>query len=204
MGRNWLGVSNHKYHRMPHANSPPESLWWYTCQAAQAWADDIPTDDSLLVIGAYVQQCAKGRKLPDSFRATLLRWLQDLSREHKISPRRKRYWTIPAYALAHHLHPKTLCKRFRELEKIAIRLFPHRSPRHRRPVRLSEETKQAIRTRFLEVQDFAAVAAEFGIEPFRVGQLCRAQKAAIVAEREQPLNSQTPARDNLEDPELPF
>jgi len=119
------------------------------------------------------------------FEAHLRSWLQELSRPQQISPRRHRYWTIPAYALAYKFHTKTFCKRFRELEKIAKKLFPGRVPQHRNHAPLTEETKHAIRSRFKATGDFHAVAGEFGIEAFRVGQLCRAEKAELIAEREQ-------------------
>jgi hypothetical protein len=50
---------------------------------------------------------------------------------------------------------------------------------------LTEKEKRAIRARFKETGDFHAVAGEFQIEPFRVGQLCREEKASMIAEREE-------------------
>lgn len=181
---NWLGVSSDQYVRMPHAETPAESLWWYTCQPVEAWADDQPAGDAEQVIQAYIKQCGRGRTLPRDFESQLRSWLQDLSRSQQVSPRRRRYWTIPAYALAHKLRTKTFCKRFRELEKIAKKLFPGRVPQHRKRGPLTEETKCAIRSRFKATGDFDAVAREFGIQAFRVGQLCRAEKAELIAERE--------------------
>ena len=170
---------------MPHAETPAESLWWYACQPAEAWADNQPIGGTEQVIQAYVKQCGRGRALPPDFEAHLRSWLQDLSRQQQISPLRHRYWTIPAYALAHKLPTKTFCKRFRELEKIAKKLFPARVPHHRNHAPLTEEAKHAIRSRFKATGDFHAVAGEFGIEAFRVGQLCRTEKAELIAQREQ-------------------
>ena len=182
----WLGVSRRKYDRMPHAESRVKSLWWYVCRSA----DDEPTSDTERVIQAYVTQCGRGRAIPVDFEADLRSCLQELSLPQRISPRRRRYWTIPAYALAHRIHTRTLCKRFRELEKIAKNLFPERVPQHRNHAPLTEEQKAAIRARFKEIRDFQAVASEFGIEAFRVGQLCRAEKAELIAQREQRLRAQ--------------
>ena len=131
MARKWLGVSGKKYQQMPHAETPPASLWWYACEPDPTWADDVPLPESQCVIETYLLQCKRGRALPTGFGKKLAQWLQDLSREPKISPHRKRYWTIPAYALAQKLPEKTLCKRLREMEKIAKRLFPQRVPSNR-------------------------------------------------------------------------
>lgn len=150
---NWLGVSKAEFKRMPHAETRPRSLWWYSCQRVPDGMDDVPTADSLAVIDGYLKRAARGRALPEGFRADLLRWLQDLTREHPIQPgaRRKRYWTIPSYELAHWIRPKTLCKRFREMEKVAKKLFPERVPTYRNTAPLTEETKKAVRTYYIEI-----------------------------------------------------
>ena len=177
-------IAKAKYQRTPHAETRVESLWWYKRQPAPDCHDDQPTRESQLVIDAYLLRCARGRKLPEGFDEKLKHWLQELNRPQQVSPRKKRFWTIPAYALAHRLHKFTFCKRFRELEKVAAQLFPNRVPPHRKRVPLTEEIKERIRQRFMEIQDFAAVAHEFEIEPFRVGQLCRSEKAEIIAARD--------------------
>src|SRR5271169_4896312 len=150
MGRKGLGVSSAKYWKMPHVEGgPPRSLWWYRRQPAPAWADDIPTLESQKVIDEYLRQRARGRRLPSGFEANLARCLQDLSRPEKISPRRERYWSIPAYALAHDMEKATLMKRLRELERIAISLFPIHVPTHRKPrPPLTDKEKQSIRQRY--------------------------------------------------------
>ena len=130
--------------------------------------------------------------------------LRELSRPQRISPRRERYWTIPAYASANKIHPKTLCKRLRELEKIAKKLLPNRVPQHRNCAPLTEEQKAVIRARFREIGDFHTVAGEFGIEAFRVGQLCRAEKAELIAERkkrQQEQEREKVSTDSLEEGE---
>jgi hypothetical protein len=43
---------------MPHAETRAESLWWYTCQLVEAWADNQPTGDTEQVIQAYIKQGA--------------------------------------------------------------------------------------------------------------------------------------------------
>lgn len=179
MGRK--GVPNSVYWRMPHVEERAPSLWWYQHQPGD---DSTPTPESQCVIDTYLHQCARGRSLPKNFGEKLRQWLQDLSSKQQISPRKKRYWAIPDYARLHRLHDKTFCKRFRELEKIAKQLFPHRVPPSRVIVVLSDERMQAMRTRVLEGADISAVAKEFGIAPFRVGQLCREEKARVLEKRE--------------------
>ena len=157
----------------------PESLWWFRRKD-----DGELTPEAQYIIDAYVRQCSRGRKLPKNFSDDLSLWLDELSRAHQISPRRKKYWDLPNYARAHKLKRGAFLKRFREMETIARTRFPDHVPNHRKAVSLTDEKKQEIRDRFLVVQDFQKVAEEFGIEPFRVGQLCRYEKAKIVAERE--------------------
>jgi len=48
---------------------------------------------------------------------------------------------------------------------------------------LTEEEKRAIRVRFKATGNFQIVADEFGVATFRVGMLCRAEKAEMIAER---------------------
>jgi len=191
MGKTW--VPARQYSRMPHGDGRAPSLWWYVRQPDPTLADDTPMPESQCVMDTYLRRCARGRTLPKGFEDNLRRWLQDLSREVNLKeygkPRTKRFWTIPAYAFANKLHSKTFCKRLRELEKIAKKLFPHRVPPGRVSVVLSEEKKQAIRQRVLEGTDIRAVATEFGIPPFRVGQLCSEEKATVLAKREEELDA---------------
>jgi hypothetical protein len=205
MGKKWVPAG--QYWRTPHAEERPPSLWWYVRQPAPAWGDDEPMPESQCVIDTYLRQCARGRSLPKGFEEKLRQWLQELNRPQQISPRRKRYWTITAYAEAHKLRWPTFCKRFRELEKVAKRLFPHRVPPSRVIAVLSEEKKQEIRQRVLDGMDISAVASEFGILSFRVGQLCREEKATVLAEREREqaslAKSESPIGDRL-DSEQPF
>jgi hypothetical protein len=171
---------------MPHSGARPKSFWWYRSETRPPY-DDTPTNDSLAVIDLYLHQCSRGRTLPADFRGHLLKWLQDLNRPVKISPRRERFWTIPAYELAHKINPKTLCKRIRELEKIAIRLFPGRAPSARNRPPLTGEEKQEIRKLYHESMDADAahrIAAQFQITPARVGQICRDIRAWKTALRE--------------------
>jgi hypothetical protein len=178
MGKKW--VPAREYSRTPHAEERAPSLWWYARDA-----DYTPMPESQCVIDTYLRQCARGRKVPKDFDAKLMQWLLDLSLEQRVSPRKKCYWTIPAYAFANNLHSKTFCKRFRELEEIAKEFFPHRVPPNRIRVVITEEKKQAIRQRVLEGKHIRDIATEFGIPPFRVGQLCREEKARVLAKREE-------------------
>lgn len=217
MGRKWLGVSSAKYKKMPHVeDGPPPSLWWYRRQPDPSWADDTPMPESQCVIDTYIRQCSRGRTLPAGFEKNLVRWLQDLSRPEKISPRRKRYWSIPAYALAHKLYSerckpssrtKGFCKRFRELERIAIHLFPTRVPPGKEPrPPLTEDEKQALRQEYLAGVDAKELAEKFRIAASHVGRLCREQKAMRAAEREKWENqspSSSPAAPQ-DEPDQPF
>jgi hypothetical protein len=187
--RKW--IPDDVYDRMPHAGGPGASLWWYRSSERRAGR----------VIDAYIEQVSRGKSVGKNFKDELLGWLQELSEPVKISPRRKRYWTLPAYARAHGLRVTTFCKRFREMEKIAKRLFPERVPSYREPQPLTDELKRKIGGRYLQLKwrvpdnrlyyaerDFARIrhkitmaklAEEFpNIEPFRLGQICRKVRKA--------------------------
>ncbi|MFI5117193.1 MAG: hypothetical protein ACHP8B_10915 [Terriglobales bacterium] len=184
---------------MPHStDGPPPSLWWYK-RNPEYEGDDVPAASSQQVIDEYLRQCARGGgSVPEEH---LRRWLQELSRPQKISPRRTRYWTLPAFALSHRLSKGTLMKRLRRLEEIAIQLFPDRVPSYRQRIPASEEQKEAIRKRFLEVEgDIPTVASEFGLKPYRVGQICRAEKALLAPGPEPTAESPEPSSDIEEQP----
>jgi hypothetical protein len=179
---------------MPHVDWTPTSLWWY-----RAGADYSPTEQSKRVIDAYLEQCARGRALPKDFKDDLLRWLRELTRPQKISPRRKKFWSLPAYALAHKLPRGAFLKRFREMEKIAARLYPERLPQDNIRKPMLEKQKHKIVCRYLEVarghspdypfdvhrDTIRVLAGEFDIPSFRIGQLCRAARATVTEERNQ-------------------
>jgi hypothetical protein len=178
MGRRPNWIPQRKYNCTPHASDPAASLWWYRLQESKREQ----------VIATYIKQCSRGRALPEGFRDDLEMWLRELNTEQRIAPRTRRFWTIPSYAAANRMHSKTFCKRFRELEKIAKRLFSDDVPVGRVTVALTEEKVGAIRARFGELVDdldaFSKIAQEFGIDPFRVGQLCRDLKAQAITGRE--------------------
>jgi hypothetical protein len=185
--RKW--IPDDVYDRMPHAGGPGASLWWYRERRA------------VRVIAAYIEQVSRGKSLEKNFKDELLGWLQELSEPVKISPRRERYWTLPAYARSHGLPDKTFCKRFREMEKIAKQLFAKHVPSDRKPQPMTDELKRKIGGRYLQLkwrvpdtrkvnveQDFARIrhkitmaklAEEFpNIEPFRLGQICQKVRKA--------------------------
>jgi hypothetical protein len=144
----------------------------------------MPAAESQRVLSEYLRQRARGKKFAaEDFETTLTTWLIDLSHPVKVNQRKSKYreaseyWTIPSYALAHRTHPKTACKWFRELEKVAKQLYPQRVPTHRKSSTLTAARIRAIRAEFAESGDFKAVAAKFDIAPFRVGQLCAEEKA---------------------------
>jgi hypothetical protein len=181
---NWLTKSEWK--RTAHADGPAVSLWWYR----------LPTTAQRdAVITAYVKQCSRGRTLPEGFRDELESWLHDLNTEQRVSPRKRRWWTVPSYALANKLDKFTLMKRFRELEKIAKRLYPKDVPVGRIPKPLADEKIAAIRARYAElIHDWDVakkVANEFNVEPFRVGLLCKDLKDADKVEREASTDSES-------------
>lgn len=114
---------------------------------------------------------------------------KDLSREHVLTTRTKGYWKIPDYAKKHEFKQSGFMNIFRRLRETAEELFPEElrlSPTRSVGigVPISEDRKAAIRKRFLEDGDFRMVADEFGIQPFRVGQLCREEKKKRDEERE--------------------
>jgi hypothetical protein len=168
--------------RMPHAAGRPISLWWYRSTTSPPF-DDTPTNDSLAVIHMYLQQRSRGRKLPDGFREQLLKCLQDLNRPAKSS-HGERYWVITAYELAHGINPKTLCKRMRELEKIAKGLLPDRVPAYREDRGPITENEKAEMRREIFHEDIKAIAEKHRITPARVGQICRAEIALQRATRQ--------------------
>jgi hypothetical protein len=182
-------IRNSKWQRMPHADGRPVSMWWYRSTARPPF-DDTPTSDSLAVIDMYLYQAARGRTLPENFRKHLLKCLQDLNR---CDPGRERYWTIPAYELAHRINPKTLCKRMRELEKIAKGLFPSRAPTYgkdRGPITQNE--KEEMRRDIFQ-EDIKAIAEKHKITPARVGQICRVEIALQRATRQAEVEAAPPA-----------
>lgn len=194
-------IRNSEWQRMPHADGRPVSLWWYRSTTSPPF-DDTPTSDSLAVIEMYLYQSARGRALPLDFREQLLKCLQDLNRPVKLSPRRERYWTIPAYELARGINPKTLCKRMRQLEKIAKRLFPGRVPAYREDRGPITEDEKAEMRREIFLQDIKAIADKHGITPARVGQICRDLKLAKRTARQ--TEATDPAPPGGFDSEEPF
>ena len=191
MGRPWLGVSKHKYRRMPHAEARPQSLWWYVNRA--------PADRNK-VIETYLARYAKGAAIPEGLHDELMTCLMELAQIRTLAewgkPRTKRYWTIPAYARTNGIRPYTLMKRLRELEKVAIELFPARADAHgRRSLAvepLSEKEIKAMRAKCLDGVDVEDLAVQHRIARNHVARLCkneilerRARRAeGIEAERE--------------------
>jgi len=192
----WLGVSEREYGRMPHAANRLASLWWFEGYGPLG-SILTPKKEARQVIDAYLRQCVRGRTLSAGFEDELLMWLSDLYQPQNLArwgrPRTRRYWTLPAYAEAHGIAKGGFLKRFREMENIARELFPDRAVWHPKPLPLTEQDKERMRTRFREIvyerRDYvdpiaaaiAGVAEEFQVPHFRVGQVCRAEKAEAVA-----------------------
>lgn len=200
MGRRGLGVSTAQYRKMPHnPNGPSAGLWWYQPRpGSPSWAINDLTKNTQAVIDEYVRRASRGRTPEKDFKQHLQQWLHDLSREQKLTewdkPRTKRYWTVDAYARANKLEPPTLMARVRKLEKIAKELFPERIPAEQKDVVLSEGTIAKIRARYVEIIEtcfregypfddhkraVAIIVEKFGIKPFRVGQICKAEKENV-------------------------
>lgn len=170
MGRRWLGVKKRDYVQMPHAESWPESLWWFLHYAA----------DRKAVIDSYMEKYARGKKIPEGFRDELTTCLKDLGQIQTLKqwgkPRTKRYWTIPAYARAHRLRPFTLMKWLRELEKIAKGMYPDRAKAYgRRTKPLTENDKDKMRLKCCEGTDIQDIAKQFKITPAHAARICRAE-----------------------------
>jgi hypothetical protein len=175
MGRRWLGVSKRDYLRMPHAESWPESLWWYVGESAT---------NRNKIIDAYIERYAKGRAIPDGFSDELRTFLKDLGQIQTLTawkkPRTKRYWTIPDYARAHGIRPHTLMKRLRELENVAKGVWPGRAEKYgRRDLKrdpLTEKEIEAIRSEYLKGIDAKQIAQDFRLSAAHVGKLCSAER----------------------------
>src|SRR5690242_9455315 len=123
MPRKW--VRDAEWRKQPHVkDGPPPSLWWYA------------RPDRQRVISAYLERASRGRTLPQDFPDQLSSWLADLHRFQNKKrwgqPNTHRYWSVPAYALDNgFVEPATLMKYMRELESIAIKLFPKDVPASR-------------------------------------------------------------------------
>jgi hypothetical protein len=156
---------------MPHAESWPESLWWYVHYPGER----------KIVIDSYLAKYARGKKIPEDFHDELTTCLKDLSHIQNLKewgkPRTNLYWTIPTYARAHRLNPFTLMKRLREMEKIAKEMYPARAEgRGRRIDPLTESEKAAIRRKCLKGENIKDIAQKHNLTPAHVGQICRTEK----------------------------
>ena len=170
MGRRWLGVKKRDYVQMPHAESWPESLWWFVHYPA----------DRRAVIDAYLEKYAHGKKIPEGFRDELTTCLKELSQIQSLQawrkPRTRRYWTIPAYARDRGLKRYTLMKWLRELEKIAKEKYPDRAEAYgRRCKPITERDKEAMRQKCCEGDDIKDIARQFRINPAHAAKICRAE-----------------------------
>jgi len=182
--RKW--VRDDEWQRQPHVkDGPPPSLWWYR------------RPDRHSVINAYIARYGRGRTVPETFKETLVRVLEDLGRIHNKKewgqPRTLRFWSVPAYALAHEMKKATLMKWLREMETVAKELFADSIPSARKQRTLNEMDKHAIRQRFLEGQDIKLIAEEFRIPSARVGQICTKEKVIRRAQRERESADQVPS-----------
>lgn len=193
-------IRDKEWQRQPHVKEgPPASLWWYR------------RPDRDLVIAAYLDRYKQGSALPEDFRDSIGQWLDALSNlQNKKAwgrPKDFRYWDIPSYARAHDLEPPTLMKRLREMEKIAMQMFPDSVPPSRKQsASLIEKELKEIRQAYLDGTDAKELAVRFGITAAHVGRICREEKAIRAAKREEAQNkvlqadNGRPAPDNVEYP----
>jgi len=135
--RKW--IPKRIYERSPHAESPPASLWWFRPGSSK----------SRKVVRQYLKQVARGRTVNKTLKADLYRWLGELAEPVRVSKRRKKYWTLPAYALAHGLNRSTFLKQFREMAAIAANLYPRRVPDEQR--RITAKLRRDVIARYHEI-----------------------------------------------------
>jgi hypothetical protein len=200
-GKKWVPYGENK---MQYSLNQPRGLWWWDeLDIRRRWDD--PEDPRTQkrrerVVNAYVRQVARGRAVDQKqLKKDLLKWIQELVEPLEIYRGYEHYWMLPYYAKVHGLHPYTFMKRFREMEKIAKRLFPERVPYDLKAKPVTEELKHEIRDRYLQLkwdihfsrkqcenedayQTFRHKEAikrlmkefEFRLIPlFRLGQICR-------------------------------
>jgi hypothetical protein len=186
--------------RTPHAGSHPPSLWWHTSLAPEqsqrvllvylerrAYKFDRETkgssfDKRWASVCRALEEQAWADTVPHNFSENLHLWLQELTRPDPATGNKRGYWTLEGYALVHKMNPHPFYAWFRAMEKVAKELYPDRVPigRRNKPP-LPEGAIQAIRAEYLQA-DYSdkevvqKIAEKHGIEPFRVGQLCRNEK----------------------------
>lgn len=160
------------------------------------------------MIRAYLQQRGKrgSKKVPSNFHEKLELWLSELT-TNQGTKWKGLYWTLKGYALANKISLHPFMAWFRTLEEVAKKMYPDRVPVGRRDKSLTEEIIQAIRADYLQADytDRKAVekiAAKYGIEKFRVGQLCRKEKQIRNAEWERRLSKAEAGRDANPDVQL--
>ncbi len=146
----------------------------------------------------------------------LVQWLSELSRMQNKKewgqPRTFRYWSIPAYALAHNMKKASLMKRLRELEKIARQKFPDSVPSFRKArAPLTEKEIQEMREQYLAGVDAKKLAEQFRIPASYVGRLCHNEKLQRMKEsdrrreEESQIAESQPQTDSLiSEEETPF
>jgi hypothetical protein len=71
---------------------------------------------------------------------------------------------------------------FRKLEEVAKKLYPERVPPDRRDKPpLSDDKVRIIRNEYLATGKILEIAKRYKIDPWRVGQICRAEKLSRIA-----------------------
>ena len=127
---------------------------------------------------AYLQERGKrnAKIFPKDFSERLELWLSELT-TNRVVKGRPQFWTLKGYALAHKINPNTFMAWFRKLEEVAKKLYPERVPSERRDKPpLSDAKIRIIRNEYLATGKILEIAKRHELDPWRVGQLCRAEK----------------------------
>jgi hypothetical protein len=187
--------------RKPHAHSNPTGLWWYR---------SLSREESARVRQRYLQQ--RGARdvkiLPRDFPEKLALWLSELT-TNQVTVGRPQFWTLKGYALAHKINPNTFMAWFRKLEGVAKKLYPELVPPGRRDKPpISDDKIRIIRNEYLTTGKVLKIAKRHEIDPWRVGQICRAEKqnriAALNLNRGRGTPREPESIPDDSEPKLPF
>jgi hypothetical protein len=165
-----MGQGKRKKHyrgSSPVAKGPSRGLWWFI-HYPSAIED---------VVSYYLERYGRGKEIPVDFRVDLLSHLGNLSRAHKVKlygKKTARYWTVPAYAKASKIEPGTMMKWVRQLNKIAIELYPEEAERFGfRTKPLSEKEIEGMHLKCYEGMDIHDIAALYRINVGHAARLCK-------------------------------
>ena len=170
----FIAPSEWAVQRKPHAPSYPTGLWWYR---------SLSLEESACVRREYLQErgVRNAKIFPRDFPERLELWLLELT-TNQITEGRPQFWTLKGYALAHNINPNTFVAWFRKLEGVAKKLYPDRVPPGRRDKPpLTDDKIRIIREEYIATGKILQIARRHAIDPWRVGQICRAEKLSRIA-----------------------